>query len=300
MPATRADYLDTPRVAASFDQAASRYAEVSDLQAEVAGQLLARLAWIKLQPRVILDVGCGCGRLTRALARRHPGARIYALDIAPGMLREAKRQSPRWFARQHFLCADAAALPLANDQADWVVSNLMLQWCNDPLQVFGEFQRVLKPGGVLLFSTFGPQTLRELRDSWARAEDGHLHVNHFQDMHDLGDALLAAGLRDAVTDAESLRRHYPDALALMRHLKAMGAHNSLAGRSRGLLGRRRLQAVTQAYETLRQAEGIPATFEIIHGHARAPENKTARPSMETAIPLNQIQPGIYSIKPTSR
>ena len=255
--------------------------------------LLERLGLFRLAPARILDAGCGTGHAGPALLRRYRGSALVALDLAPAMLAAARRRR-RWLQRLDAVCADAAALPLCDASVDLVFSNLMLQWCNEPDRVFAEFRRVLRPGGLLLFSTFGPDTLRELRAAW-QAADGHTHVSRFVDMHDLGDALLRAGLAEPVMDAEHLTLTYDDLHGLMRDLKSMGAHNATEGRSRGLTGRRRLARVVAHYETLRRDGRLPATWEIVYGHAWAPARaatRAANPGGESAgevsIPLARL------------
>lgn len=260
--------LEGRRVRAAFDAAAGGYDAVAVVQAEVRARLLERLELFRLEPRRILDAGCGTGHGARALLRHYRGAGLVALDLAPGMLAQARRQRP-WLRRLDPVCADAAAVPLADGSVDLVFSNLMLQWCNQPDAVFAEFRRVLRPGGLLLFSTFGPDTLKELRAAWSAA-DGHTHVSRFIDMHDLGDALVRAGLAEPVMDVEHLTLTYADLRGLMRDLKTMGASNATAGRNRGLTGRRRLAAAEACYETLRRDGRLPATWEVVYGHAWAP------------------------------
>src|SRR5262249_54052774 len=159
------------------------YDAAAGLQAQVAHELLTRLQAFGLQPRVVLDLGSGTGRTTRELKRRFPRATVIALDLAPGMLREAQRHQLRWprFAR---VCGDAQRVALKGECVDLVFSSLMLQWCEPLDAAFGEVRRVLRSGGFFAFSTFGPATLSELRSAWAQA-DGHNHVNHFIDMHDV-------------------------------------------------------------------------------------------------------------------
>jgi malonyl-CoA O-methyltransferase len=281
--------LEGRRVRAAFDAAAAGYDAVAVVQAEVRKRLLERLELFKLQPRRILDAGCGTGHATRALLRHYRGAGIVALDLAPGMLAQARRQRP-WWRRLDAVCADAAAIPLADACVDLVFSNLMLQWCNEPDAVFREFRRVLRPGGLLLFATFGPDTLRELRAAWSAA-DGHTHVSRFIDMHDLGDALVRAGLGEPVMDMEHLTLTYADLRSLMRDLKTMGASNATAGRNRGLTGRQRLAAAEAHYETLRRDGRLPATWEVVYGHAWAPATPVRTgpgPDGTIAVPLADI------------
>lgn len=261
--------LDHGRVRRSFDQAARSYDEAAVLQARVRAELLQRLDVVRLEPEVVLDLGAGTGHASLALKRRFRTSQVVALDLAEGMLREAGRRQTllRRFRR---VCAHAAALPLRDASVDLVFSNLMLLWCSDPDAVFHECRRVLRPGGLLTFTTFGPDTLVELRRAWAAA-DRHTHVNRFIDMHDLGDALLRAGLVEPVMDVERYTLTYAEVRDLMRDLKAIGAHNVTAGRARGLTGKRTLSAMVAAYEDFRRADGkLPATYEVVFGHAWAP------------------------------
>jgi malonyl-CoA O-methyltransferase len=230
--------------------------------------MLERLDLVSIEPAVIMDAGCGTGRTSRSLLKRYPGCMVAGLDLSLGMLRQARRR--RWLLRApRPVCADAAQLPLADGSVDLLFSNLMLQWCNDIDAVFAEFRRVLKPHGLVSFSTFGPDTLKELRSAWTEA-DGHVHVSRFLDMHDIGDALVRAGLAEPVMDVDYFRLTYQDVTDLMRDLKAIGAANAAAGRNRGLTGRRRLEAVRSAYEKRRIEGRLPATWEVVYGHAWGP------------------------------
>jgi len=257
----------------AFDRAAPHYDAAAALQRTVADSLLQRLDFIRLSPHRVVDVGAGTGYCSSALARRYPRARVVALDISPAMLAHARLRAPRLFSRQHFLCSDAAAMALRRDACDLVFSSLTLQWCEDLDRTLAELWRVCAPGGLLHFSTLGPDTLRELRDSWTRAEGhGATHVNAFLDMHVVGDRLVRAGFSDVVMDVDRAQRRYPDVTALMRELKAVGAHNVNATRARQLTGPGVLAGVRQAYETYRQDDGmLPATYEVVYGHAWKPE-----------------------------
>ena len=255
--------LDRRAVAAAFDRASTSYDAAAALQERVRDELLGRLDELKVAPQAILDLGAGTGHATRALKRRFPRALTVAVDIAPGMLARARAQS-RWRRRFERVRADAYALPFRDASFDLVFSSLMLQWCDDLDTAFGELARVLKPGGLLLFSTFGPGTLAELRDSWAAADGQPNHVNHFFDAPTLGSALMHSGLAEPVLDVDRIVVSYADAMTLMRELKAIGAHNVTRGRARGLTSRRRLAAMIAAYETLRRDGQLPATYEVIH------------------------------------
>ena len=281
--------LDRARLRAAFERASGSYESAAALQGRVCAELLERLAAFEFAPRVVLDLGCGTGRGARELQRRYRGARVIALDIAEGMLREARRHQPLWrrFGR---VCADAMRLPLRGASVDLVFSSLMLQWCEPPDAAFAEVRRVLAPAGFFAFSTFGPDTLHELRGAWART-DGYNHVNRFIDMHDIGDALVRAGLTEPVLDVDRIELGYPDTLALMRDLKAIGAHNATAGRPRALAGRARLARVSAAYEDFRRDGALPATYEVIYGAAWGAAGRGAVPAVggEARIPAGSIR-----------
>jgi len=270
--------LDRARVRAAFERASAGYERAAAaLQGQIADEVLGRLEPFALAPAVVLDLGAGTARSTRELKRRYPRALALALDIAPGMLRVARRHERPWrrFAR---VCGDALRLPLRTGSVDLVFSNLLLQWCQPLEAALAEVRRVLKPGGFFAFSTFGPDTLRELRDSFAQA-DGATHVNHFADVHEVGDALVRVGLMEPVLDVDRLTVAYPDTLALMRALKAIGAHNVTAGRPRALVGRARFRRMAQAYEAYRSEAGLPATYEVIYGASWGAAGKPAAVSV---------------------
>jgi malonyl-CoA O-methyltransferase len=264
--------LDKKHVRRSFDAAAEHYDDVAVLQREIGQRIVDRLDLVKLVPQVILDVGSGTGIVCQALGDRYKKSRLISLDIASRMLLVARSKSTwlsHWLGKQTYVCADAEYLPLADNSVDLIFSNLTLQWCGELDQVFAEFRRVLRPDGLLMFSTFGPDTLKELRESWHKAEgsDAGFHVNDFIDMHDIGDALLRAGLADPVMDVERFTLTYPDVYKLMRELKGLGAHNSATDRRHSLTGKNRLMNMVANYETYRVNGTLPATYEIVYGHA---------------------------------
>lgn len=291
-----ADQHDIDRLAArrSFSAASNNYDRVAVLQTEVRSRLLERLDLIKLTPSVVLDLGCGTGPASRALQQRYSQAHIISMDAAFGMLQYSSKQRSvmqRLFSKDvSRVCADAFKLPLKTASVDIVFSNLMLQWCDPPDAVFLELRRVLKPEGVLLFSSFGPDTLRELRQAWA-VVDEHTHVNRFIDMHDLGDAMVRAGLAEPVLDVERFTLNYADAMTLMRELKAIGAHNVTAGRRHSLTGRTALKQMLAAYETQRRDGSLPASYEVVYGQAwgndRPLKTQYEMPD-EVRVPISKI------------
>jgi malonyl-CoA O-methyltransferase len=276
--------IDKGSARRSFEQAADGYDKAAVLQREIADRMLERLVYVRLEPRLVLDLGAGTGYAIDGLQRRFRKARVLALDFALGMLRQAQARGS-WLHRPRCVCADAEALPLADASVDVVFSNATLQWCNDIDGAFAECLRVLRPGGLLTFSTFGPDTLRELREAWS-AVDGFSHVSPFLDMHDVGDALMRVRFAEPVIDAERLTVTYGRVRDLMRDLKGIGANNATNDRPRGLTGRQRLAAVEQAYETHRRDGRLPASYEVVYGHAWAPEQRQIEGGV--AIPISAI------------
>jgi malonyl-CoA O-methyltransferase len=260
--------LPKQAIARAFGRASTSYDAAARLQAVVREELLSRLEGLAIDPSVVVDLGAGTGLATVPLKRRYRRAQVVAVDLAEGMLRRARRRSRFW---RPFRCVagDAARLPFRAGSVDLVFSSLMLQWCDDLDAALAEVARVLKPGGLFLFASFGPDTLRELRSAWAAA-DAAVHVNAFVDMHDLGSAMQRSGFSEPVLDVDRHKVHYADAMTLMRELKAIGAHNVNVGRPRGLTGRRALARMTEAYEALRGEAGLPATYEVVYGTAWAP------------------------------
>ena len=274
MPEDIAVGIDKRLMRRAFERAAHSYDQAALLQREISQRLLERLDLVKLVPAVVLDVGCGTGSGTRALARRYPKARVLGLDIAQTMLQVAQQGDAWWRRKLPFLTGnipqyiggDLERLPLLTGRVNLLCSNLALQWCDDLPAALAEFRRVLAPGGLLMLTTFGPDTLRELRQAFSGL-DGHTHVNRFMDMHDVGDELKYAGFSAPVMDMEFLTLTYSDLMSLLREIKALGAHNVTRGRSHGLMGKGTWQAMLANYEKLRKAGRLPATYEVIYGHA---------------------------------
>jgi malonyl-CoA O-methyltransferase len=268
------DLFDRAQVRRAFSRAARSYDAVAGLQHGVEAHLLESLEYWKAEPpQRVLDLGCGPGTAAQALQRRWPKAQVLALDLALPMLLESARHE-RWHPlrrRVQRICADVRALPLADDSVDVLFSNLCLQWVEDLPGVFAGFRRVLRPGGMLLVSTFGPATLHELRDAFAEADAIAPHVSPFTDIARFGDALMAAGFRDPVVDRDITVSRYPDLAALMRELRAMGATNALRSRRATLTGRARFARAAEAYARFAEASGaLPASWETITAMAWAP------------------------------
>ncbi|HEY1326092.1 MAG TPA: malonyl-ACP O-methyltransferase BioC [Casimicrobiaceae bacterium] len=274
--------VDPRAVRRAFAKAVATYDAAAALQREVGARMAQRLDYVKLAPETILDAGCGTGEAIGELAARYPDARVLGLDIAPPMVDAARLRirNSRTLLRRllrpmlraplglapWFVCGDLNALPLRGVAFDLVWSNLTLQWVNDLPRAFAEVRRVMKVGGLFTFTTFGPDTLKELRAAFARV-DAFTHVSRFLDMHDVGDALVHAGFADPVMDMEMMTVTYATPAALLRELKHIGATNATRGRPRGLTGARRWQRVLASLERLRRDDRIPATFEVVYGHA---------------------------------
>ena len=283
--------LDSARVRRTFDRAASTFDSAAVLHHEIGQRMAERLALVKLQPAAILDAGCGSGDAIGELRARFPPASIVGVDIAPGMLMAARRRAAaragtersifaRWLGPRggaqgsvDLVCGDLCRLPFASARFDLVWSNLALPWINEPPRAFAEFHGALRVGGLLMFTTFGPDTLLELRAAFSGVDDA-THVHRFIDMHDLGDMLVRAGFAEPVMDMERLTLTYADANGLIRDLKATGARNATLGRARGLMGRARWQRMVAGLERYRREGRLPATFEVVYGHAWKPEPRT--------------------------
>ncbi len=265
--------IDKTRLRRAFARAADSYDAVATLQREVESRLLEQLeALAERKPERVLDLGSGPGRAAQAMHERWPKAQVLALDFALPMLRRTAARKPWWkpgAQRLHAVCGDASALPLVDGSADVVFSSLCLQWVVDLPRTLAGFRRVMRPDGLLLFSTFGPETLRELREAFAHAGAGD-PVTPFAQMQQVGDALQSAGFRDPVLHRDRFTLTYPDVRSLMRELRALGAHNARADRRRSLTGKARMQRVFDAYESMRRDGVLPSTWEVVYAQAWAP------------------------------
>ncbi len=250
--------IDARAARRHFDRAAASYLAAARLETEVGARMLERLDYVRVSPERILDAGCGPAPQAAALGRRYPGAQLLAVDFSLPMLRQSRAVG--WLARLRgarrpvAVCAALGRLPFAAGSVQLLWSNMALHWVDDPRGALAEFQRVLAPEGLLMFSTLGPDTLKELR-----AVAGDARVHRFADMHDLGDWLVAAGFSAPVMDTETLTLEYRDLRALVADLRASGQTNARADRARGIAGRR-LQAAFAPVSA-----GV--TYEVVYGHA---------------------------------
>lgn len=257
---------DKRQVAASFSRAAASYDSVAALQRAVGMALLEKLP-SNLAPARWLDMGSGTGHFSRVLAERFAQSSGVAVDIAEGMLRHAREQG----GARHHVAGDAEHLPLRDGCVDLLFSSLAVQWCGQFASVLGEARRVLRPGGVLAFSSLCVGTLDELRASW-QAVDGMVHVNRFRRFEDYQRLCGDSGLELIDLERRPHVLHYPDVRSLTHELKALGAHNLNPGRPSGLTGRARMQGLLQAYEQYRQVQGLPATYQVVYGVLRKPSD----------------------------
>ena len=271
---------DKRKLRQSLERATSTHDSAAFLHREIADRMFDRLDYIKLNPKLILDVGCRTGYGTRKLTTHFGEATIIATDIARGMLHQANNQGP-WWKRQlpflgnpspKYLCADPEQLPLAPNKANLIWSNLALHWF-DLERSAAEAHRVLATEGLFMFSTLGPDTLKELRSAFTGV-DGYQHVNRFIDMHDIGDALVHAGFADPVMDMEVITVTFDDVATMVRDLKSLGARNHLQSRRPGLMAPGRWKEVVGRYESFRKEGKLPVTIEVIYGHAWKPQPKT--------------------------
>ena len=272
-------FVDQRQVRRNFARAAAGYDAVAVLQREVARRMLERLDYVKIEPQRILDLGCGTGATLTALSERYPNALVVGADANEAMLDVGRglHSRLRWLLpflhrrKASLMAADACALPLQTNSLGLIWSNLLLQWLNAPLLAFQEMHRTLEVGGLLMFATFGPDTLKELRASFS---DGYEHTQRFVDMHDYGDMLIECGFADPVMDQETLTMTYAGFDDLVRDLRLNGAACAMSSRRRGLMGRSAWFEVRARYEALKVDGRLPATFEVVFGHAWKAQPKT--------------------------
>nr|WP_229513505.1 methyltransferase domain-containing protein [Paraburkholderia terrae] len=280
---------DSRRLRKIFDRRAATFNDVAFLPREIAQRMRERLDYIKVNPAQVLDAGCGAGDDLPALRERFPEAPVFGTDLSRAMLARAVQHDATDTSWRRFLPAslgkalgsrgprfaqaDFSALPFASGAFEFIWSNLALHWHSRPDLVFPEWQRVLKVNGLLMFSTLGPDTLKELRGAYAEIEaahgvNTHKHVIDFVDMHDLGDMLVESGFEIPVMDQETLTITYKSSESLLADVRRWGAYPFRREASPGVASRRLQKALLAALEARRRADGtIPLTFEVIYGHA---------------------------------
>lgn len=276
------EWFSPKQIRAQFDAAASTYDSVAVMQQQAADRLVERLQIIKLKMTSALDLGAGTGQVCQLLQAHYPQLELMALDSAPGMLHTLAQKLPK------VRCLEASAehIPLADNSVDLVISSMMLHWSLDIPAIFQEVNRVLRDGGLFLFTTLGPDSLKELRQSWAQVDD-YNHAHHFYDMHDLGDAMLQAGLQDPVMDMQMLTLRYKALNDLFKDLKHLGARNRAEPRKRGLTTRTQWQKMLSAYEAQKSNNSYPVTYELLFGQAWS-KPKQHQEANEVRIPLASL------------
>lgn len=285
--------INKQRLRDDFSHAASSYDAAAVVQHEICDRTLERVDMLKLQPASILDIGTGTGRSLKGLQSRFPTSSIIACDIALPMLMQCRQHQPGIHANQ-LVCSDAEQLPFADGSVDLIFSTSTFQWCTDLIQLLSECQRVLCLNGVLIFSTFGPDTLLQLRNSWAQVDNCE-HVHEFIDMHHIGDMLLATQFADPVVDMEMIDIQYQSLRKLLQDLKDTGSrgkfNTSVSNYSLGLMSKEKYQCLVQAYEQYRQENGsLPVSYEVIYGYARkSAHDHGVEKSKEVKIPISTIK-----------
>lgn len=271
-----------------FDAAADRFDSVDFVHAETRRGLFERLQGLTTTADTVVDLGCATGAAMAQLSKRFGRAHVVGTDISANML-NASRRRRSWFARSTFVQSDARALPFADESIDVVFCNMLLPWVAEPTPVFTEVARVLRKEGLFAFATLGPDSLSEIARAWNDVDD-HAHVNPFADMHDIGDGLVNAGLRDPVLDVDRLEVSYQNAERLFEDLTSMGARNALSTRAPGLTGRGRFRAMTEALEGLSPEPGLSLNLELVYGHCwgAGPKKDPASWGVDaSSIPIRQ-------------
>lgn len=259
-----AAHIEKKQIAESFSRAATSYDGVAQLQRRIGENLLEKLP-VTNSSACVIDLGCGTGFFSKALAKRFVSNKILSIDLAEGMLSYAKDQ---YASVADWVGGDAESLPVADEKASLLFSSLAIQWSEAPQLIFEEARRVLEVDGVFAFATLGSGTLKELRGAWQKV-DNYVHVNHFIDVADLEETIIESGLNIELLEQQTVVLEYDELKDLTRELKALGAHNLNQGRPKGLTGRERVNALKAAYEDCRSDSGsLPATYDVIYGVLR--------------------------------
>lgn len=248
-------------VCKAFNRKASTYKEHALMQKEVGKRMLERLTYFKIEPKRILDLGCGNSYFSSQLQVLYPKAIVVGVDFAFHMLIKTKAQSP------FICCANILQLPFEAESFDFIFSNQVIHWVDPYSELLQEMHRILSPGGCFLFSTLGPNSFQELNQAWAQA-DRFVHAHDFPDMHDVGDELMKQSFLDPVMDRDEIIIHYSSVNTLLKSLQAQGISNVHPLRNKGLTTPRTYRKFVKTYEQCATIKGlIPLSYEIIQGHA---------------------------------
>ncbi len=256
--------LDSRLIRRRFERAAKSFDDAAFVHAVTRAGLLARLQPLVVEASTVIDLGSATCSTSQALSKRFRRAHVVSVDLAHAMLRRGRKHRA-WFSKSSFVQATAAALPFKDQSVDVVFANLLLPWIDDQTQVFAEVARVLRKGGVFAFATLGPDSLLEIRRAWSKVDD-NAHVNHFSDMHDLGDGLVNAGLADPVLDVDRLSVSYDNTEKLFADLTAMGGRNALRERNQSLVGKQRFRHMSDALQKSGTGGKITLDLELVFGH----------------------------------
>ncbi|KTD80500.1 malonyl-ACP O-methyltransferase BioC [Legionella waltersii] len=274
-------------ISKAFSKSVDDYEIAAKVQQEIGNRLLERLQYINLNPRYILDLGCGPGGFSRALKNAYPKAQVVALDLSLPMLKKAKTKMS-WRRKWSLLAADMVKMPLPSGLFDLVFANQAVHWGSSLKAVFREINRVMTVNGCFMFTTLGPDTFIELKKAWSGVNE-HAHVNEFLDMHDVGDCLLSERFVEPVVDMENLSVHYDSLDQLVRSLKAQGVKNINPQRNQGLTGKRAWQEFKTNYSLMRLVTGkFPLSYEVVYGHAWKGEQRNTDSGVETFVPLSKL------------
>lgn len=272
----------------AFNKHALEYEQAAKVQNEIGNRLFERLSYLKINPRYILDLGCGTGHFSLLLKKHYPQAEIVGLDLSDAMLRQARKKQG-WRRKWPLVNGDMSALPFTEGCFDLIFANQVIHWSQSLPHLNQELNRVMNRNGCLMFSTLGPDTFKELKQAWLSG-DQYSHTNDFADMHDLGDCLLEEHFLDPVVDMELLTVHYASLKQLLQSLQAQGVRNINQARNRGLTGKEAWKGFEAAYHNLRTTEGkYPLSYEVIYGHAWKGEQRRFGSGTETFIPISQIR-----------
>lgn len=279
-----------PNLVKSFDRVASRYDRANVIPMEVGDRLLERLQIFNLKPHVIVDLGSGTGNFLAPLYKKFRGKHIIGVDISLNMLKKARKKIP-WYYRKTLVCATADVLPFASNSVDVIFSNLVFHWCADLSILFAELFRIIRPGGLLMFTMYGPDTLFELRQTWLKV-DSYSHINTQPDLHTVGDLLLSAGFADPVLDQEKITLQYNDVSLILSDLKSLGSYNLTKNRCPGLWGKTKMERLIDGYQSFQLTNGkFPVSYEIIYGQAWKSDSiaKHRETRNDVHIPISQIK-----------
>jgi len=272
----------------SFNKQACYYEKSAKIQHVIGQRLFERLSYLKMEPKWILDLGCGTGYFSAQLKKRYPKAKIVSFDLSSNMLTEVKSKQS-WRRRWSLTQGDMINLPFADMIFDLVFSNQAIHWSHSIKKVFSEVNRVMKQNGCFMFTTLGPDSFKEMKQAWDQI-DPFSHVNDFVDMHDIGDWLLHEFFLDPVMDMEQITVQYETVLKLVHSLKNQGVKNIHQQRPRGLMGKRAWKAFLGQYEQLKNESGkYPLSYEVVYGHAWKGNQRKKGSGHETMIPVSVLR-----------